>query len=92
LNRKHRVLLMATYGAGLRVSEVAHLRVSDIDSARMAIRVEQAKGAKDRYTLLSRRLLLELRRYWMAYRPKHWLFPLRSPLDLLEIPDSPTQF
>ena len=84
LNLKHRVLLMATYGAGLRVSEVARLRVSDIDSERMAIRVEQAKGAKDRYTLLSKRLLLELRRYWVAYRPKHWLFPLRDgvhPID-----------
>jgi integrase/recombinase XerD len=60
------------------------LRVSDIDSSRMAMRVEQGKGAKDRYTLLSRRLLLELRRYWMAYRPKHWLFPLRDgahPID-----------
>jgi integrase/recombinase XerD len=84
LNLKHRVLLMTTYGAGLRVSEVARLRVSDIDSERMAIRVEQAKGAKDRYTLLSKRLLTELRRYWVAYRPKDWLFPLRDgehPID-----------
>jgi integrase/recombinase XerD len=83
-NLKHRALLMATYSAGLRVSEVAHLRVSDIDSARMALRVEQAKGAKDRYTLLSKRLLTELRRYWVAYRPKDWLFPLRDgehPID-----------
>jgi integrase/recombinase XerD len=78
LNLKHRALLMATYGAGLRVSEVANLKVSDIDSTRMAIRVEQAKGAKDRYTLLSRRLLLELRRYFLAYRPKDWLFPMRD--------------
>jgi integrase/recombinase XerD len=83
-NLKHRALLMATYSAGLRVSEVVHLKVSDIDSQRMTIRVEQGKGAKDRYTLLSKRLLTELRRYWIAYRPKVWLFPLRDgehPID-----------
>jgi site-specific recombinase XerD len=55
-NPKHRVMLMTTYGAGLRVSELCHLKVGDIDSARMTIRVEQGKGAKDRYTLLSPRL------------------------------------
>jgi site-specific recombinase XerD len=77
-NLKHRVLLMTTYGAGLRVSEVACLKVTDIDSQRLSIRVEQGKGAKDRYTLLSKRLLLELRRYWIAYRPKPWLFPMRD--------------
>jgi site-specific recombinase XerD len=74
LNPKHRALLMTTYGAGLRVSELCHLKVSDIDSARMTIRVEQGKGAKDRYTLLSPRLLRELRRYWLAHRPHQWLF------------------
>ncbi len=81
---KHRALLMTTYSAGLRVSEVARLKVTDIDSQRMTIRVEQGKGAKDRYTLLSKRLLLELRRYWVAYRPKSWLFPMRGgqhPMD-----------
>jgi len=77
-NLKHRTLLMATYGAGLRVSEVARLKVTDIDSQRMTLRVDQGKGAKDRYTLLSKRLLLELRRYWVAYRPKPWLFPMRD--------------
>lgn len=71
---KHRVLLMTTYAAGLRVSEVCALKVSDIDSERMTIRVEQGKGAKDRYTLLSPRLLKELRHYWQAQRPKQWLF------------------
>ena len=74
VNPKHRVLLMTTYGAGLRVSELCHLKVGDIDSARMTIRVEQGKGAKDRYTLLSPRLLRELRRYWSLHRPKEWLF------------------
>jgi site-specific recombinase XerD len=67
-------MLMTAYGAGLRVSELCHLKVGDIDSARMTIRVEQGKGAKDRYTLLPERLLGELRRYWLGYRPKHWLF------------------
>ena len=81
---KHRVLLMTTYGGGLRISEVLHLRVSDIDSQRMVIRVEQGKGRKDRYTLLSRRLLEELRRYVRIYRPSSWLFPQRRqnvPMD-----------
>ena len=73
-NPKHRALLMSAYGAGLRLSELCRLKVGDIDSQRMSIRVEQGKGAKDRYTLLSARLLAELRRYWIAYRPKLWLF------------------
>jgi site-specific recombinase XerD len=73
-NPKHRAMLMTAYGSGLRVSELCHLKLGDIDSARMTIRVEQGKGAKDRYTLLSARLLGELRRYWLGYRPKHWLF------------------
>jgi integrase/recombinase XerD len=73
-NPKHRAMLMTAYGAGLRVSELCHLKLGDIDSARMTIRVEQGKGAKDRYTLLPERLLGELRRYWLAYRPKYWLF------------------
>jgi integrase/recombinase XerD len=71
---RHRAILMTTYGAGLRLNEVCHLKLTDIDSARMTIRVEQGKGAKDRYTLLSPRLLAELRRYWAWYRPKIWLF------------------
>jgi integrase/recombinase XerD len=74
LNPKHRAILMSAYGAGLRVSELCHLKVGDIDSARMTIRVEQGKGAKDHYTLLSPRLLRELRRYWVGQRPKEWLF------------------
>ena len=71
---KHRVLLMTTYSGGLRVSEVVHLQVSDIDSDRMRLRVCQGKGNKDRYTLLSERLLEQLRLYWQRYRPVVWLF------------------
>lgn len=78
-NLKHRALLMTTYAAGLRVSEVVHLKVTDIDSDRMMIRVEQGKGNKDRYTTLSPRLLNELREYWKQYRPSHWLFSGHDP-------------
>jgi site-specific recombinase XerD len=73
-NPKHRAILMTTYAAGLRLSEVCSLKVSNIDSARMTIHVEQGKGAQDRYTPLSPRLLAELRRYWALSRPKLWLF------------------
>lgn len=66
---------MATYGAGLRVSEVARLKISDIQSSRMLIFVRSGKGDKDRYTILSERLLKELRNYWRTARPKDWLFP-----------------
>ena len=78
-NLKHRAILMTAYGAGLRLNEICHLKVTDIDSDRMMIRVEQGKGAKDRYTLLSPRLLKELRRYWGAHRPKEWLFTRKNP-------------
>jgi integrase/recombinase XerD len=72
---RYRAALMTCYGAGLRVSEAVALKVSDIDSQRMLIRVEQAKGAKDRYAMLSPRLLEVLRIWWRAARPQHWLFP-----------------
>jgi integrase/recombinase XerD len=78
-NQQHRALLMTTYGGGLRVSEVVKLRPRDIDSQRMMIRVVAGKRARDRYTLLSVRLLEELRAYWRAYRPVTWLFPSRNP-------------
>ncbi len=77
-NLKHRLLLMTTYAAGLRVGEAVRLRVRDIDSQRMLIRIEQGKGMKDRYTLLSPRLLDELRQYYRVYRPAEWLFPQRG--------------
>ena len=72
---KHRAILMAAYAAGLRVSEATHLKVTDIDSQRMMLRVDHGKGQKDRYVMLSPRLLEELRAYWKAGRPKTWLFP-----------------
>ncbi len=84
-NQKHRALLMTTYAAGLRVSEVVSLKVTDIDSKRMMIRVQQGKGRKDRYTILSQRLLRELRIYWKMYRPLLWLFPGRNPDNPLPV-------
>jgi site-specific recombinase XerD len=73
-NPRNRALLMTTYAAGLRVGEVVRLRLTDSESDRMLIRVNQGKGRKDRYTLLSARLLAELRPYWSLYRPAPWLF------------------
>jgi site-specific recombinase XerD len=78
-NPKHRALLMTAYAGGLRLSEVAHLRVEDIDSARMVIHVRQGKGRRDRDVMLSPRLLTVLREYWTAYRPRPFLFPGRQP-------------
>ncbi|HTG60191.1 MAG TPA: site-specific integrase [Terriglobia bacterium] len=75
---KHRMILMTAYAAGLRISEVVHLQVTDIDSQRMVIRVHQGKRKKDRYTLLSPILLQMLRHYWMAARPVSYLFPGQS--------------
>jgi integrase/recombinase XerD len=76
---EHRASLMTAYAAGLRVSEVAALRVEDIDSCRMVIRVRQGKGSKDRYVMLSPKLLGLLRAYWKAARPRVWLFPGSDP-------------
>ena len=76
-NLRARTLLMATYVAGLRVSEVCALQLADIESApdRMCIKVRQGKGGRDRYTMLSPALLASLREYWRAHRPPTWLFP-----------------
>jgi integrase/recombinase XerD len=78
---KYKAALSAAYGAGLRASEVVSLKVSDIDSKRMVIRVEQGKGRKDRYVMLSPHLLELLRAWWKAARPQGWLFPGRNPVQ-----------
>jgi integrase/recombinase XerD len=72
---KHRAILTTIYASGLRVSEAVALRPADIDSSRMVLRVDQGKGRKDRYVMLSPRLLQVLRDYWRIERPKPWLFP-----------------
>ena len=72
---KHRTILTACYAAGLRISEAVSLKPSHIDSKRMVIRVEQGKGQKDRYVMLSPKLLETLRHWWRTERPIHWLFP-----------------
>jgi site-specific recombinase XerD len=74
-NLKHRLILMTTYSAGLRASEVIRLKPEHIDSERMLIKVEGGKGGKDRYTLLSFKLLAELRQYYRKHRPQVYLFP-----------------
>ncbi len=79
INHKHRAILMTAYAAGLRVSEATHLKVTDIDSQRMMLRVEQGKGMKDRYVMLSPRLLDVLRTYWKSARPTQWMFPGEVP-------------
>jgi integrase/recombinase XerD len=71
---RNRAILTACYAAGLRISECLHLKAADIDSQRMVIRIDQGKGHKDRYVMLSPKLLETLRSYWKAVRPKHWLF------------------
>jgi len=72
---RYRAALMTAYGAGLRVSEVVALKVADVDSQRMLLRVEQGKGNKDRYAMLPERLLHVLRIWWRAARPPFWMFP-----------------
>jgi len=78
-NLKHKTLLMTSYSGGLRLGETLGLLPSDIDSTRMMIRVEQGKGRKDRYVMLSPTLLDGLRVYWKAFRPVRWLFEGRRP-------------
>ncbi len=76
---KYRAALSVAYGCGLRVSEITSLKITDIDSARMLIRVEQGKGRKDRYVMLAPDLLGLLRQWWLVKRPRGWLFPGQQP-------------
>ncbi len=73
-NLKHRTILMLLYSTGMRISEIANLRIADIDSTNMRIKIVQGKGAKDRFTILSGQVLLELRAYYLIYKPKEYLF------------------
>ncbi len=79
LRPKERALFMTCYAAGLRISEACHLQIPDIDSKRMLIHVRHPKGGRERQTLLSPRLLQELRDYWRLERPPLWLFPGQTP-------------
>ncbi len=76
---KHHAILTTCYAAGLRISEAVHLTVSAIDSARMVLRIAKGKGQKDRYVMLSPKLLAVLRTWWKVERPRHWLFPGERP-------------
>jgi integrase/recombinase XerD len=80
---KYKAAFSAAYGAGLRVSEVVALKVSDVDSKRMLLRVEQGKGRKDRFAMLSPQLLALLRDWWRIARPRVWLFPGRDRISPL---------
>lgn len=73
-NIKHRTIVMLLYSTGMRLGEIAHLKIADIDSHNMRIKVVQGKGSKDRYTILSEAVLLELRAYYIIYKPKEYLF------------------
>ncbi len=73
-NIKHRTIIMLLYSSGMRLSEIARLKIVDIDSKNMRIKVVQGKGAKDRYTILSEQVLQELRAYYIIYKPKEYLF------------------
>ena len=85
---KYKAALSAAYGAGLRVSEVVALKVSDVDSRRMLLRIEQGKGRRDRFAMLSPQLLELLRDWWRIAHPRIWLFPGQNPLN----PLTPRQF
>ncbi len=90
-NPKHHAIFMTIYSAGLRVSEVTHLTIDDIDSRSNVMCIRQGKGKKDRYAPLSPRLLTELRQYWKIQRTAHWLFPGRettTPITARAIADA----
>jgi site-specific recombinase XerD len=73
-NIKHRTIIMLLYSSGMRLSEIAKLKIADIDSKNMRIKIVQGKGAKDRFTILSKQVLLELRAYYVIYKPTEYLF------------------
>ena len=83
---KHRVFLLVQYAAGMRLNEAAHLKISDIDSQRMQLRIGNGKGQKTRIVPMAPRLLTELREYWKVYRPSLYLFPGKTP----DVPLQPT--
>ena len=85
---QYKAALSAAYGAGLRVSEVVALKVSDVDSKRMLLRIEQGKGRRDRFAMLSPQLLELLRDWWRIARPQVWLFPGQNAVN----PLTPRQF
>ena len=78
-NVRSHVLLATLYATGLRVSELVQLQLADLDSSRQLIRIRQGKGQRDRFVMLSPKLLLLLRQYWKRYHPRHWLFPGEDP-------------
>src|SRR4051812_6350116 len=78
-NVKHRTIIMMLYSTGMRLAEICALKIADIDSKNMRIKVVQGKGAKDRFTLLSQQVLLELRAYYIIYKPKEYLFNGHRP-------------
>jgi len=78
-NIKHRAIIMLLYSTGMRVAEISALKITDIDSKNMRIKVVNGKGAKDRFTLLSQKVLLELRAYYLIYKPKVYLFNGSKP-------------
>ncbi len=83
-NIKHHAIIMTIYSAGLRLSEACHLRIQDIDSSRMTLRIIQSKFNKDRYTLLGKKTLTVLKEHWKKYRSKYWLFegcPKTNPIS-----------
>jgi integrase len=89
---KHQTILTTCYAAGLRISEAVRLKASSLDNQRMVIRVAQGKGHKDRYVMLSPKLLDTLRDYWRIVRPKEWLFPgyLGRPITTHAVERLPT--
>jgi len=84
-NLKHKAILMMTYSSGLRASETARLKLTDIDSKRMTVKVRDGKGGKDRYSILSQTALEHLRQYWKKYRPTEWLFEGQKKDDHISI-------